>query len=90
MSKRVPFGQKFKGIDMFGSPVKLTYKKAYMFTTKFGAAGTVVMYMILVSYAINGLIMVISNEVQSVSSQIMKIDMELYPGFSPGLANYKT
>jgi hypothetical protein len=48
---------------MFGSPIKLTYKKAYMYTTKFGAVGTVMMYIILISYAINGLTMVITNEV---------------------------
>lgn len=90
MTKGVPLGQRFKGIDMFGSPVKLTYQKTYMFTTKFGATGTVIMYIMLMSYAIDGLIKVISNEVQSISSDIMKTDMENYPGFSPGNATYLT
>jgi hypothetical protein len=53
---------------MFGSPIKFTYQKAYIFTTKFGAVGTVIMYILLISYAINGLIKVVSNEVKSISS----------------------
>ena len=90
MSKRTPLGQKFSGIDMFGSPIKFTYQKTYLFTTKFGAAGTVIMYIILFSYAIEGLIRVLTNEVNTVSSQMIKLDMENNPGFSPGNATYLT
>ena len=61
-----------------------------MYTTKFGAFGTVIMYIILVSYAIDGFIKVMTNEVQSLSSQIIQTDMENFPGFSPFNSTYKS
>ena len=66
MSKGVPISQRFKGIDMFGSQVKLTYQKAYKFTTHFGAFGTIIMYTLVIGYAVHGLIKVLSNEVDSI------------------------
>jgi len=88
MSKGVPLMDRFKGIDMFGNPVKLTYKKAYAYTSHFGAGGTLIMYVMLLAYAADGLVKVINNEVKSIAHIDDKLDMNEYQGFSPGNASY--
>jgi hypothetical protein len=81
-------GAMFKGIDMFGSPVKLTYQKGFAYTTKFGASGTLIMYILLAVYAIEGLIRVVTNDPKSILTNEKKLDIMTYEGFSPGNATY--
>lgn len=39
------FGQRFKSIDMFGEPIKMTYKGDDSFKTNFGACLTILFWM---------------------------------------------
>ena len=86
--KKKTMASRFKGIDIFGSPVKLTYQGAFAYTSHFGAAGTLAMYIMLLGYAISGLIRVINNDAKAINNLDVKLDMNDYEGFSPGNATY--
>jgi hypothetical protein len=45
------FRQKFLGFDVFGEQVKLTYQGKWKYQTVFGAALTIILFMILAVYA---------------------------------------
>ena len=46
------------------------------------------MYTILIAYAVNGLISVFSNEVETINSYSTKVDLNKNPGFAPANASY--
>lgn len=73
---------------MFGNPIRLSYHGGEIFTTHAGAVSTVIMYIILFAYAIQGLTEVLSNKVRSLTVENIHIDKDTYPGFSPANATY--
>jgi hypothetical protein len=52
---------RFKKIDAFGKGVALTYKNLPVYQTTCGAMATILMYIILLVYAIQGFILVVTD-----------------------------
>jgi hypothetical protein len=55
------FANYFRKIDAFGKGVALTYNNLPVYQTSCGAMATVLMYIILAVYAVDGFILVISD-----------------------------
>ena len=77
-----------KKFDAFGKSIQLTYNRDTTFSTPHGGAASLVMYVILIIYAINGFVDVVTNQTKSISKAYDKLDLETFDSFSPGEAKF--
>ena len=67
---------KFRKLDAFGHSIGLTYQGNDTFKTSCGATGTVIMYIILFVYAIDGLLKVYNDDVKSIYKDVTFLNID--------------
>ena len=73
------FTEWFKSLDMFGEQISLNYKGKSSYNTKLGAVVSLVSYLMLLTYAINMLLVVINRRNPSITNYSMTYDGATFP-----------
>ena len=68
--------QSFTKLDAFGRNISLTYRGSGVFKTSCGATATLIMYIILFVYAIDGLTKVYNDDVKSIYKDVTFLNLD--------------